>query len=185
MKIQLKTGEDPENFSIEIRNMDKDEVVETLTFEEANKVYTREVTVPEYGCYRVSFKNTDGNGCGGGFWGIKDADNKTIISGSSSSNVFRYVFPIELKYSGEGVESVDDAKVVNIYPNPASNNINISSENLSEINVYNSLGQLVYTEKTEVSTISINVSSWSNGLYYVNVEAKDGVRTTQKIIVNK
>lgn len=185
MKIQLKTAADNQNFSVEIKNMDTDEVIETLTFAEPNKVYTEEITVPEFGCYRVTFKNSAGNGCGNGFWGIKDTDNKTIVSGSSSTNSFRYAFPIELKYSGEGVEDVEAVRNVNVYPNPTNSIINVSAENITKVTVYNGMGQMVYSESNECDVVKINVESWTNGMYFVNVETADGNHSLQKVVVNK
>lgn len=185
MKIQLKTGNDPQNFSVEVKNMDNGEVLETFTFEEADKIYTEIVTVPQTGCYRVSFKNAVGNGCGDGFWGIKDADNKTIISGSNSSNVFKYVFPIEVKYSDEGIDYVEDARIVNIYPNPANSIINISADNITEVNVYNAIGQLICTETVNNDIVRINTESWVNGMYFVSVETAEGNHSLQKVVVNK
>lgn len=185
MKIQLKTAADNQNFSIEIKNMDTDEVIETLTFPEPNKVYTEEITVPEFGCYRVTFKNSAGNGCGNGFWGIKDTNNKTIVSGSSSTNTFRYAFPIELKYSGEDVEDVEAVRNVNVYPNPTNSIINVSAENITKVTVYNGMGQMVYSESNECDVVKINVESWTNGMYFVNVETADGNHSLQKVVVNK
>ena len=185
MKIQLKTAADNQNFSVEIKNMDTDEVIETLTFAEPNKVYTEEVTVPEFGCYRVTFKNSAGNGCGNGFWGIKDTNNKTIVSGSSSTNSFRYAFPIELKYSGEGVEDVEAVRNVSVYPNPTNSIINVSAENITKVTVYNGMGQMVYSESNECDVVKINVESWTNGMYFVNVETADGNHSLQKVVVNK
>lgn len=185
MKIQLKTAADNQNFSIEIKNMDTDEVIETLTFPEPNKVYTEEITVPEFGCYRVTFKNSAGNGCGNGFWGIKDTNNKTIVSGSSSTNTFRYAFPIELKYSGEDVEDVEAVRSVNVYPNPTNSIINVSAENITKVTVYNGMGQMVYSESNECDVVKINVESWTNGMYFVNVETADGNHSLQKVVVNK
>ena len=185
MKIQLKTAADNQNFSIEIKNMDTDEVIETLTFPEPNKVYTEEITVPEFGCYRVTFKNSAGNGCGNGFWGIKDTNNKTIVSGSSSTNTFRYAFPIELKYSGEDVEDVEAVRNVNVYPNPTNSIINVSAENITKVTVYNGMGQMVYSESNECDVVKINVESWTNGMYFVNVETADGNHSLQKVFVNK
>lgn len=185
MKIQLKTAADNQNFSIEIKNMDTDEVIETLTFEEPNKVYTEEVTVPEFGCYRVTFKNSAGNGCGNGFWGIKDTNNKTIVSGSSSTNSFRYAYPVELRYSGEGIEFVEVVENVTVYPNPTNSVINISAENITKVTVYNGMGQMVYSESNESDIVKINVESWTNGMYFVNVETADGNHSLQKVVVNK
>ncbi len=185
MKIQIKTGADNQNFSIEIKNMDKNEVIETLTFDQPNKVYTEEVTVPEFGCYRITFRNSAGNGCGNGFWGIKDANNKTIVSGSSSSNAFRYEMPVEVKYSSESVENVVEAESISVYPNPANSFINVVAENIAKVTVYNSIGQMIYTESVDNSFAKINTESWTNGMYFVNVVTADGKQSLQKVVVNK
>ncbi len=186
MKIQVKTGDDPENFSIEIKNMETGEVFENLTFEEANKIYQEEVTLEEYGCYRITVKNSAGNGISGnGFWGIKNEDNETVVMGGNNVNVFRYEFPIEITYSNVGIEAVEIVDEVNVYPNPASSVINVSSTNLSKVDVYNTFGQLIYSQDADSEIVEISTNSWANGLYFVNVETKDGVKSSQKVVVNK
>lgn len=186
MKFQLRTGKDPENFSVKVVNMNTGDVLHTFTYEEPNTIYQEIINLPEYGCYRVTLYNEAGNGIGdGGFWGVKDKNNKTIISGTPSDNTFRYEFPFEVTYSGEGVESVEILNNVNIYPNPASDLINVTAENLTKINIYNSIGQLVYSQEVNANEVKVSTDSWTNGLYYINVETKDGFKSSQKIIVNK
>ncbi len=184
MKIQLRTGSDPENFTIEIKNMDTDEVVHLFTFEEAGDVFQQDLYLPELGCYRVSFRNSAGNGMGGGFFGIKDINNETIFMGSNTENVFRYELAVEFTYSVEGIEDIKAANV-NIYPNPASSFINVSADKLSKIDVYNSVGQLVYSQNVNEDNVNIDTESWANGLYYINLETLDGAKVSQKVIVNK
>ena len=186
MKLQLRTGNDPENFSVKVMNMATGVVLYTFTFEEANTIYQEVINLPEYGCYRVTLYNTAGNGIGdGGFWGVKNKNNQTVISGTHSSNSFRYEFPFEVKYSGEGIESVEIINNVDIYPNPASDLINVTADNLTKINIYNSIGQLIYSQEVNANEVKVSTDSWVNGLYYINVETKDGFKSSQKIIVNK
>lgn len=186
MKFQLRTGKDPENFSVKVVNMNTGDVLHTFTYEEPNTIYQEIINLPEYGCYRVTLYNEAGNGIGdGGFWGVKDKNNKTIISGTSSDNTFRYEFPFEVTYSGEGVESVEILNNVDIYPNPASDLINVTAENLTKINIYNSIGQLIYSQEVNANEVKVSTDSWANGLYYINVETKDGFKSSQKVIVNK
>ena len=187
MKIQLKTGSDPENLSIVIMNMGTGEVLHNLTFDEPNKVYQEQITLPEFGCYRLIVKSAKGTGISSGsFWGIKDENNQTVVSGSSSSNTFRYELPIELTYSGLGVEDMQSVEsTIEIYPNPASSVINVSADNMSQVYVYNSVGQLVYSQKADSNIVKVSTDSWSNGMYYISVETNGGVRTSQKVIVNK
>ena len=47
------------------------------------------------------------------------------------------------------------------------------------------MGQLVYEQNADDDVIKIDVSSWSNGLYYVNVMTSEGKKLLQKLIVNK
>ena len=185
MKLQLKTGSDPENMSIEIMNMDNGEITHTFTYEEANKVYNEEIYLPAVGCFRMTIRNTEGNGFGGGFWGVKDSNNKTIITGSSNSNNFRYAISFELTNNSVDVEEIENINNVNIYPNPASSTINVSAENLNTIKVYNAVGQLIYAENATSDNVKIDAQNWANGFYYVTVETTDGNKVSQKVIVNR
>ena len=185
MKLQLKTGSDPENMTIEIMNMDNGEVTHTFAYEEANKTFQEDIYLPAVGCFRMTIKNTAGNGFGGGFWGVKDSDNKTIITGSSNSNNFRYEFSFEFTNNAVSVNEVESLNNINIYPNPASSSINVSAQNLTNIKVYNAVGQLIYAEDATSDNVRIDTQNWTNGFYYVTVETADGNNVSQKVIVNK
>lgn len=185
MKIQIKTGDEPEAQSIEIKNMDTDEVLYNFTFENANKVYTEDITLTEDGCYRVTFKNSNGNGTGGGFWGIKDAENETIIMSSNTVNPYRYEFPVEYTVNTVGVEDITETIEASIYPNPANSVINIALQNLSRVEVYNSIGSLVYSQECSDNVVKINTESWANGMYFVSLENADGEKLLQKVVINK
>lgn len=185
MFLQLRTGEDPENMTIEIKNMDNGEVTHTFAYEEPKKIYEEEIYLPNVGCYRMTIRNTEGNGFGGGFWGVKNSSNATIITGSTNANTFRYEFSFEFNCETVSVKEYDFLNNVNIYPNPASSVININAENLTNIKVYNAVGQLIYVEETESDDVKIDTQDWTNGLYYVTVETVDGSSTSQMIIVNK
>ena len=185
MKLQLRTGDDPENLTIEIMNMDDGEITHSFTYEEPKEMYNEDIYLPKVGCYRMSIKNAAGNGFGGGFWGLKDSDNKTIITGSNGKNAFKYGFSFEFNCNAVNVNEYEFLNNVNIYPNPASSVINVSAENMTNVKVYNAVGQLIYAEETENDNVNIDTQSWTNGLYYVTVETVDGNSTSQKIIVNK
>ena len=44
---------------------------------------------------------------------------------------------------------------------------------------------MVYTQVADSDNMMINVESWTNGLYYINMETKSGAKSSQKVIVNK
>lgn len=185
LTFQLKTSE-PENVTIDILNMSKGgNVVKTLTFSETSVV--KEVyTLPEHACYRIIIKNSKGNGIGDNtsYWGILDDKKNQIVVAKPGELPFRYQYIMEFVYGSLGVEDVV-VKDVDVYPNPAKSVINVYAENLSKVSVYNSVGQLIYTQVADTDNVIINVESWTNGLYFVNMVTKSGVKSSQKVIVNK
>ena len=186
LNFQLKTSE-PENVTIDILNMTKGgNVVKTLTFSETS-VVREAYTLPEHGCYRVVIKNSKGNGIGdnASYWGILDSKKNQIVVAKPEELPFRYQYVIEFVYGSLGVEDVVVVNDVDVYPNPAKSVVNIYTENLNKVTVYNSVGQMVYTEAATSDNVVINVESWTNGLYYINLETKSGAKSSQKVIVNK
>ena len=184
LRFQLKTSE-PENFSIDIIN-DEGETVETLTFDKTN-VIKKDYTLPEHGCYRIVLKNSQGNGIGNStsFWGILDSKKGKIAVAEPGEYLFRNEFNVEVLF--DGTYAIEDvvAENVNIYPNPAKSVVNVYAENLNKVTVYNSIGQMVYTQIADTDNMMINVESWTNGLYYINLETKSGATSSQKVVINK
>lgn len=85
---------------------------------------------------------------------------------------------------GEDVLGVNDLALsqVSIYPNPATDVLNInvpSSIELAGVTVYDVLGKKV---NTEVSNDQVNVSGLSRGVYVVNVITNAGTLTEKLII---
>lgn len=184
LRFQLKTSE-PENFSIDIVN-DEGETIETLTFDKTN-VIKKDYTLPEHGCYRIVLKNSQGNGIGNStsFWGILDSKKGKIAVAEPGEYLFRNEFNVEVLFDGTyAIEDVT-AENVNIYPNPAKSVVNVSAENLNKVTVYNSIGQVVYAQTADSDNMMIDVESWTNGLYYINLETKSGATSSQKVVINK
>ena len=70
-----------------------------------------------------------------------------------------------------------------VYPNPASDILNIDLPNVpnADVQIFNTTGQLMIAQKATATT-SINVSDFAKGLYYVSITA-DEKSYLQKIIV--
>lgn len=69
-----------------------------------------------------------------------------------------------------------------VYPNPFNDNITIINKSLGSysIEIYNSLGQIVFTQKSH-NTKVVNLSSLSNGMYYISLIFNNN-REVMKII---
>lgn len=68
---------------------------------------------------------------------------------------------------------------VNVYPNPTKDMLHVEAENITNIQVYNALGQLMVS----TTNTDIPVSSYSEGLYSVSVTFADGRVLTRKVMV--
>lgn len=186
LAFQFKTSE-PENVTVDILNMSKGgNLVKTITFS-STSVSKETYKLPEHGCYRIVVKNSKGNGIGdiNSFWGVLDSKKGKVCVAEQGEKIFRYEYPIEVVFGSVGVEDVVAEENINVYPNPAKSVVNVYAENLNKVTVYNSIGQMVYTQVADSDNMMINVESWTNGLYYINLETKSGAKSSQKVIVNK
>ena len=93
----------------------------------------------------------------------------------------QYIGPI---YNAAGVINNPDASsAIQVYPNPASTEIkiNLPSENNFEIEIINTLGQTVMVSKAQPQN-TIDISQFSNGIYFVRIQTADFIETKKLII---
>jgi len=70
---------------------------------------------------------------------------------------------------------------ITIYPNPATDIINIvSSDKLLEVSIYSVTGQLMYSSE---NIGVVDVSNYTAGLYIVSAIYENGTRTESKIMI--
>ncbi len=83
--------------------------------------------------------------------------------------------------SGLSVDEIEEKTNTIIYPNPSNGVFNIHStiSNIELITIFNGVGQQVY--KSEF-TPEVDLSSWSKGIYYLNL-IKDDKVIRKKIII--
>lgn len=115
--------------------------------------------------------------------------NSTLMTTSASIQSYVYV---ESNYMVLGVKEQQDAATVSfeVFPNPASENVNISFNNPANETVsyemINSLGQLVKSEKIEAvngnNKSKISLNGLESGLYFVVLKVGDKA-AVQKITV--
>jgi hypothetical protein len=96
---------------------------------------------------------------------------------TDSTDAYNYI------YTGIEENSFEDQ--INIYPNPANNHINITKENDIDdlsITIYNTIGQILYSEQEINSNSSqIDISNISNGLLFIKIES-DNNSFTYKLL---
>jgi hypothetical protein len=83
------------------------------------------------------------------------------------------------------VTGINDIEMgnINIYPNPATNLVNIDSDHpINTIQIISYTGQMVYNQQVSGNNVQINTSDFSVGVYFINVTTSEGV-TTQKLLI--
>jgi len=85
----------------------------------------------------------------------------------------------------DGIISFSDVPFIKLYPNPATDKITIESNYVNnKIEIYNNLGQNVYSCYSTDLTSEINVSEYPTGIYFVKLSDQNGKMITTKFIKN-
>ncbi len=87
---------------------------------------------------------------------------------------------------GSSIRSIEKT-TFSMYPNPAVTNFTITfkNEGLHIVHIYNMMGDLVFSEKTDENEMQTGISSLVNGLYVVEVISEGKQSGIQKLIINK
>ena len=84
------------------------------------------------------------------------------------------------------INEVENAFGLNVYPNPASDviNVTLNKEVTATVNVVDVTGKVVKTSTINGTTTSINTAGLSSGVYYVNITDGTSV-STEKVVIKK
>jgi Secretion system C-terminal sorting domain len=86
------------------------------------------------------------------------------------------------------VKTIDDPITINIYPNPASDQLFIQhdlnlNKSTSSVLLMDVMGRVVLQKPLDASLIQLDVSTISPGIYFVQILSKEGrVSVCKKII---
>jgi hypothetical protein len=88
-----------------------------------------------------------------------------------------------------GITNYALANNVHIYPNPANDVLNIDLNGLSKtetnIEILNTLGQVVYQTKSLNQHLVINTSELAGGVYMVNIKQNNNVIAVKKVVIDR
>ncbi len=93
-----------------------------------------------------------------------------------------------VKWRNEGMATLsintENIDGINIYPNPVKDILTINSldQSIKNYKIYNSIGQVV--QINPLNEYQIDMSSLSNGVYFVKISSQSGKTITKKIIKN-
>ncbi len=92
--------------------------------------------------------------------------------------------------STNGINNHEQKFQSQLYPNPANDFLNITSTNptqqISDLKIYDQLGSLVYQkEKIKTGDVALDVSDFSEGIYFISLTFSNGEMENRKISVLK
>jgi hypothetical protein len=104
-----------------------------------------------------------------------DLEHSTIYMVKAYAIVDGYTFYGPETTFQTWMEGVDEHENnLKLYPNPTANMLNVESEGMTSVEVYNTVGQRVMTMEVNSNKTQINTESLNNGIYFLRVRANDG-----------
>ena len=89
-------------------------------------------------------------------------------------------YPVfEIYYS---VEETDFANEYSVYPNPANSVVTISGENILNIEIFNIMGQTVFSKICNADEHTINIANLNSGVYLIKVGTASGKEFAKRIM---
>ena len=84
------------------------------------------------------------------------------------------------------MEGVDELSAsLKLYPNPTSNVLNIEGEGMTQVEVYNAMGQRLMSVEANGNAFKLNTENLSNGMYVARIHATDGTIINRTFSVSK
>ena len=106
------------------------------------------------------------------------AETKVVVT--SDAGVVEYIVSVD----GELLNVTELSSKVTVYPNPANGSVRVEAGNgIESINVYNVLGTLVETVNANGKTVNVNLSNYSDGVYFFSIRQNNGTVSNQRVVV--
>jgi hypothetical protein len=191
--LVLKTNNMAYRYSLEVRDVLGNVLVSRNNLDN-NTIYTDTLDFPD-GCYTIELIDEEDMGLtywaypeqGSGYLRLLDMDGSIIklFNSDFGRSIFYTFFLGDVSYIAE--PNLD--KLINIHPNPFSNEVYIDFEESDQsavVSIFNLQGQLVHSENLNLNStrsLRIDFADKPSGLYVVNVYY--GKNTIQKKIIKK
>lgn len=154
----------------------------------STKLNTANVTVRDGECYKFAIYDSFGNGIccddGDGYYRIVDSKNTEFVvvygDGDFGSGAHDLISVVATGGVNEKSETAYE-----IFPNPVKDMLTVKGENISQVTIFNSLGQIVRKIECNDNIVNINLDSMQPGIYFVNILDGNGKSATSKVSVMK
>lgn len=116
-----------------------------------------------------------------------DSQTDTLVANPSNSSKVAYyqVDDVSVVTTGSGVNDIyGNADLISVFPNPSAGTFQITAPSFhpSIVNIYNSIGEIVYTCETRQEKLNVDLSTAPKGIYFIRMDAEEG-SAAKKIII--
>ena len=143
-------------------------LIATVPFEEGVSefgYYDTDAAIGEY-YYQVTAAYTyEGGSC----------ESEPAMALENPEDDFVYVFITNINETG--------AAEARLFPNPASDMVNIEATGINRVTVINAVGQVVYDIEVDAAKTQLNTASLESGVYMVRINTENGMVTKRMSIV--
>ncbi len=109
-----------------------------------------------------------------------------VVTDGGTMAINFYLYPTD--FGGQSTEMLTGIgesgfESLSIYPNPAKEEVNISASTvIGQVKIINNMGQLVFDQLVNETSIRINTQSLLKGVYFVEIHTSTGV-STEKLLI--
>ena len=188
--LALKLDDNPQETTWELKDSEGTVLYSGGPYSNAGQYVIEYFELDQNGCYAFSIFDTGGDGLTGtGSYKLAYDGSNIFAQGYD----FGYMSGAEFTIGLTGEDEISVNNSVQIYPNPFTETAYVSfstsqTETVS-VNVYNSIGKLVYTLNDKdysagTHTIAIDGHELNNGMYFVNLKIGENTYK-QKLVLTK
>lgn len=143
--------------------------------------YSRTIPIVQGECYTFTINDSQSDGICCSF-GV-GSYNLTTDTGTVITTGGQFGASETTKFNVTDTSSVDDSleEALKIYPNPSSGLFTIEFSQKSSYSLYNLSGKLIKTGPLDDNSSILDLSSLSNGMYFLSIEVND-TTLTRKLI---
>ena len=143
----------------------------------ATQIHVETVVVPVNECVKFTIRDSMGDGIcctsGNGYYIVRDSHNQ-VLFGDTNDGDFGAEASHLISVKGSSVGVVENEQSVKIYPNPTMGVLNIEGEDMTSVEVYNTVGQRIMMREVNGNSVQLSTEGLSNGLYIVRIHANNG-----------
>jgi hypothetical protein len=143
----------------------------------ATQIHVETVVVPVNECVKFTIRDSMGDGIcctsGNGYYIVRDSHNQ-VLFGDTADGDFGAEASHLISVKGSSVGVVENEQSVKIYPNPTMGVLNIEGEDMTSVEVYNTVGQRIMMREVNGNSVQLSTEGLSNGLYIVRIHANNG-----------